>query len=57
MPLPPLRHPAWLMVAVIACAGAALTSWMGGSHTLPLTFLALAAVFALVLAARFKRRS
>jgi hypothetical protein len=57
MPLPPLRHPAWLIVSVIACAGAALTSWMGGSTTLPITFAVLAAVFALILAARLKRRS
>ena len=56
MPLPPLRHPVWLFVAVIACAGAALTSWMGGSTGLPVTFLMLAATFALVLAARLKRR-
>jgi hypothetical protein len=57
MTLPPLRHPGWLMVAVVACAGAALTSWMGGSRALPVTFLSLAVVFALVLAARLKRRS
>jgi hypothetical protein len=40
------------MVAVVACAGAALTSWMGGSRALPVTFLSLAVAFALVLAAR-----
>jgi hypothetical protein len=57
MSLPPLRHPAWLMVAVIACAGAALTSWMGGSRGLPMAFLSLAAIFALVLGARLGRRS
>lgn len=57
MSLPPVRHPAWQMVAVIGCAGAALTSWMGGSRLLSTIFLALAAVFALVLAARLKRRS
>lgn len=56
MHLPPIRHPAWLMVAIIACAGAALTSWMGGSTSLPVTFLVLAAVFALILAIRMKRR-
>ena len=57
MPLPAIRHPAWLMVAVIACAGAALTSWMGGSTMLPITFLVLAAVFAVVLAVRMKHRA
>ena len=56
MPVPPLRHPTWLIVAIIACAGAALTSWMGGSTMLPIAFLALAAVFAMVLAVRLKRR-
>jgi hypothetical protein len=57
MSLPPLHHPAWLIVSVIACAGGALTSWMGGSTTLPITFAVLAAVFALILVARLKRRS
>lgn len=56
MPLPPFRHPAWLMVTLIACLGAALTSWMGGSTTLPITFVVLAAVFAMILAGRLKRR-
>jgi uncharacterized membrane protein YoaK (UPF0700 family) len=56
MPLPPLRHPAWLMVTVIACLGAALTSWMGGSTILPIAFVVLAAVYAMILAARLKRR-
>jgi len=55
MPLPPLRHPAWLMVATIACLGAALTSWMGGSTMLPVAFVLLAAVFAMILAMRMKR--
>jgi len=55
MPLPPVRHPAWLIVAAIACLGAALTSWMGGSAILPSTFLALAAVFGVVIAVRRKR--
>jgi len=55
MPLPPLRHPAWLMVATIACLGAALTSWMGGSTMLPIAFVLLAAVFAMLLAVRLKR--
>jgi hypothetical protein len=55
MPLPPLRHPAWMMVSIIACAGAALTSWMGGSATLPLVFGALAVVLALALAIRIRR--
>lgn len=55
MPLPPLRHPAWLMVAVIACLGAALTSWMGGSATLPIAFALLAVVFVMILAVQLKR--
>ena len=55
MPLPTVRHPAWLMVATIACLGAALTSWMGGSTTLPVAFVLLAAVFAMILAMRMKR--
>ena len=55
MPLPPLRHPAWLMVAIIACLGAALTTRMAGSVTLPATFLVLAVVFALVVASPFRR--
>ena len=57
MSLPPLRHPAWLMVTIIACAGAALTSWMGGSHPLSLTFVLLAVVFALVFAIRIKHHT
>lgn len=55
MALPPLQHPAWLMVATIGSLGAALTSWMGGSVLLPIALLLLAAVFALLLAVRFKR--
>jgi uncharacterized membrane protein YoaK (UPF0700 family) len=55
MPLPTVRHPAWLMVATIACLGAALTSWMGGSTMLPVAFVLLAAVFAMILAMRMKR--
>ena len=55
MPLPSLRHPAWLMVAVIACLGAALTTRMAGSVTLATTLLVLAAVFALIVAIRFRR--
>jgi hypothetical protein len=55
MPLPPLRHPAWLMVATIACLGAALTTRMAGSVTLSTTFLVLAVVFAFVVATRFRR--
>ena len=52
---PPLRHPAWLLVAIIACLGAALTTWMAGSVTLPATFVVLAAVFASVVSSRFRR--
>jgi len=55
MALPPLRHPAWMMVATIACLGAALTSWMGGSTMLPIAFVLVAAVFAMILAVRLKR--
>ena len=55
MPLPTVRHPAWLMVATIACLGAALTSWMGGSAMLPIAFVLLAAVFAMILAVRLRR--
>lgn len=55
MPLPPLRHPAWMLVSIIACAGAALTSWMGGSVSFPLVFSALAVVLALTLAIRIRR--
>ncbi len=55
MPLPPLRHPAWLLVAISACLGAALTTWMAGSVTLPATFVVLAAVFASVVSSRFRR--
>ena len=55
MPLPPLRHPAWCMVAIIACLGAALTTRVAGSVTLSATFLVLAMVFASVVATRFRR--
>ena len=55
MPLPPLRHPAWWMVAIIACLGAALTTRMAGSVTLSATFLVLAVVFASIVATRFRR--
>lgn len=55
MPLPPLRHPAWLMVAIIACLGAALTTRMAGSVTLSATFLVLAVIFALVVASCLRR--
>ena len=55
MPLPPLRHPTWLMVAIIACLGAALTTRIAGSVTLSATFPVLAAVFALIVAVRFRR--
>ena len=55
MSLPAVRHPAWLMVALIACLAAALTSWMGGSAMLPITFIVLAAVFAMIFAVRLKR--
>lgn len=55
MPLPSLRDPAWPMVAVIACLGAALTTRMAGSVTFATTFLLLAAVFALIVAIRFRR--
>ena len=55
MPLPPLRHTAWWMVAIIACLGAALTTRMAGSVTLSATFLVLAMVFASVVATRFRR--
>ncbi len=43
------------MVAVIACLGAALTSWMGGSATLPIAFALLAVVFVMILAVQLKR--
>jgi hypothetical protein len=55
MPLAPLRHPAWSMVAIIACLGAALTTRMAGSVTLSVTFLVIAVVFALIVATRFRR--
>lgn len=55
MPLPPLRHPGWLMVAIIACLGAALTTRMAGSVTLSATFLVLAVIFALVVASCLRR--
>ena len=55
MPLPPLRHPAWWMVAIIACLGAALTTRMAGSVILSATFLMLAVIFALVVASRLRR--
>jgi hypothetical protein len=59
MPLPPARHPMWLMVSIIACVGAAITSRMGGSSALPIAFAVLAAVFTLLRAIRVKgwRRS
>jgi hypothetical protein len=43
------------MVAIIACLGAALTTRMAGSVTLSATFLVLGAVFALMVAVRFRR--
>lgn len=55
MPLPPLRRPTWLMVAIIACLGATLTTRMAGSVTLSATIPVLAAVFALIVAVGFRR--
>jgi hypothetical protein len=43
------------MVAIIACLGAALTTRIAGSVTLSATFPVLAAVFALIVAVRFRR--
>ena len=57
MPLPPLRHAAWSTVAAIACMGAALTSWMGGSTGMMLGFLVLAVALALILAAGIRRHA
>ena len=33
MSLPPLRHPSWLMVAMIGLFGASLTTFMAGAYT------------------------
>ena len=43
------------MVAIIACLGAALTTRIAGSVTMSATFPVLAAVFALIVAVRFRR--
>jgi hypothetical protein len=50
--LPPLNHPAWLMVAVIACMGAALTTWLARAAGTSLCLMTSAVVFALALAAK-----
>jgi hypothetical protein len=55
MRLPPVRHPAWLMVATIACLGAALTSSMAGSRRMALALLSIAIVLALASGLRFRR--
>ena len=55
MPLPSLRHPAWLMVATIGCLGATLTSAMAGSRIVGGIFLGAAIVLALATGLRFRR--
>lgn len=55
MSLSPPRHPAWPMVATIACLGAALTSLMGGSRAMALAFLYFAIALALATGLRFRR--
>ena len=55
MPLPPRKHPAWLLVAVIASLGAALTSRMGGSPSRSTAFLGVAVVFIALAAKRIRK--
>ena len=53
--LPPRRHPAWLMVSIIGCAGAALVSWIVGSAGGTILWLIAALLLALGLAAKLNR--
>ena len=48
MPLPPLRHPAWMMVATIALFGASLTTFMAGAYGFSKTCIAMAAFTAML---------
>lgn len=53
--LPPLSHPAWLMVAIIACMGAALTTWLARAGGASLCLMTSAVVLALALAGKLNR--
>ena len=48
MSLPPLRHPAWIMVVTIGLIGASLTTFMAGAYAFSKVLIAGAAFFAVM---------